>query len=562
MKFTKYDNLESFGTDTLEVLLENEVQNNLPVSFIYNEQKRDTSDWLLATVKDEAGGIVLTAACTPPFNIVMYETGNKPNDAAIRLLSDEIKSMGVTLPGVLAEQGLARRFAEAHVGAGGFHRNMSMNIMRLDKVNEIEKAPGLCRPLREDDLFYVPYWERAFGEDCKIEVNSIQENIERLRKRLGKDTHLIWEDGYPVSQAANERNTQNGGGVGWVYTPPHYRGKGYATAVVAKLSQDLLDRGNKFCFLFADAENPVSCGIYRKMGYYDLCVFDGINFENEYTQPPALRATPPRGQVILKGDNEMKYHIIDAFADKRFSGNPAGVCLLEEWLPEDILQNIAMENNLSETAFLVKRDGCYDLRWFTPTHEVDLCGHATLASAFMLFDETEKLTDILKFKTKSGILTVRKRDDLYELDFPSREPEPIEVTAQMERAVRASVLEAHISTRDLLLLLKDERQVLRAIPDFEELKKLAKHGIIITAKGENTDFVSRFFAPNMGVPEDPVTGSAHTVLIPFWSKRLGKQKLIAQQLSKRGGNLFCENCGERVKISGKAVRYLRGEIIL
>ena len=280
MIFTKYDSIESFGADTLELLMENEVQNNLPISFISNERDFDTSNWLLYTVKDGAGGIVLTAACTPPFNIVMYETGNRPNGAALRLLSKELKGMGVLLPGVLAEKGLAQRFAEIHAETCRYHRHMSMNIMRLDKVNEIEKAPGFPRELREDDLFYVPYWERSFNEECRIETTDIPAKIEEAKKRLGKNTHYIWEDSHPVSQAVNLRNTQNAGGINGVYTPPHYRGRGYASSVVSELSRLLLERGNKFCYLFADAENPISCGIYRKLGYYDLCVFDEIKFDN------------------------------------------------------------------------------------------------------------------------------------------------------------------------------------------------------------------------------------------------------------------------------------------
>ena len=278
MKFTKYDNIESFGADTLDILMENEVQNNLPISFIRNERGFDTSNWLLTSVKDDAGSVVLTAACTPPFNIVMYETGNRPNDAAVKLISDELKIIGVTLPGVLAEQGLAHRFAETHIGSGGFHRHVSMNIMRLDKVNEINKAPGFCRPLREDDLFFVPYWERSFSEDCRGEPGDIPAKVEQVKGRLGKDVHFIWEDGHPVSQTVSNRNTQNAGGINCVYTPPHYRNKGYASSVTAELSRILLERGKKFCYLFADADNPISCGIYKKIGYYDICVFDEIKF--------------------------------------------------------------------------------------------------------------------------------------------------------------------------------------------------------------------------------------------------------------------------------------------
>ena len=279
MKFTKYDNLETFGADTLEILMENEVQNNLPISFIRNERGFDTSDWMLFTIKDDAGSVVLTAACTPPYSLVLYETSNRPNNTAIELLSNELKQMNYSFPGALAEQGLAQRFAEVHSGRGGFHTHVSMNIMRLDKVNDIERAPGFCRSLREEDLFYVPYWEYSFAVECQLQLSDIPTKYDIAAKRLGKDVHYIWEDGHPVSQVANLRNTENGGGISAVYTPPYYRGKGYASSVVAELSQMLLERGYKFCYLFADAENPISCGIYRKIGYYDLCVFDEIKFD-------------------------------------------------------------------------------------------------------------------------------------------------------------------------------------------------------------------------------------------------------------------------------------------
>jgi predicted GNAT family acetyltransferase len=279
MEFTRYDNIASFATDTLEIMLEHEVQNNLPISFI-SDKTADKSGWLLGSVKDPNGGVVLVAACTPPFNIVLYETGNRRNDDAVMLLSDELRGIGLKLPGVLAEQSLAQRFAEAYTGRGGLPKHMSMNIMRLDKVGRVEKAPGHCRPLREDDLFFAPYWERAFGEECHVEVYDIPESVGRLTARLGKDIHYVWEDGHPVSQAVHARSTQNGAVVNGVYTPPHYRNKGYASSLVAELSRILLERGNKFCCLFADASNPVSCGIYRKIGYYDLCVFDEIRFES------------------------------------------------------------------------------------------------------------------------------------------------------------------------------------------------------------------------------------------------------------------------------------------
>jgi uncharacterized protein len=280
LKFQKYDSPKAFGNDVLDILLENEVQNALPISFI-KSSCLDSSSWLLAAVKDAGGSVLLTAACTPPFNIVMYETRNMPDDAAVKLLSDELKAVGFELPGVLSEQGLALRFAKEYAGENGFEKHMSMNIMRLDKVNKIDKAPGHCRPLMESDLFYTPYWERSFGEECKVEFYDIPTHTQSLTKRIGKDTHYIWEDGIPVSQAVHGRSTENGAVVNGVYTPPHYRGKGYASSVVAELSQLLLNRGNKFCCLFADAENPISCGIYRKLGYVDQCVFDELRFTEE-----------------------------------------------------------------------------------------------------------------------------------------------------------------------------------------------------------------------------------------------------------------------------------------
>jgi len=279
MKFQLYDNTSSFGKDTLGILLEQEVQNNLLVGFIRNDLECDTAKWLMSTIKDEDGNVLLTAACTPPFNIVLFETANRPNNAAVQCLSNELKALGFVMPGVLAERGLAARFAEAHVGPSAFHRHLSMNIMRLDKVNGLPRASGRCRPLCEDDLFYIPYWERAFGEECRVEYYDILTHVDQLKKRIGKDTHYIWEDGVPVSQVVHGRSTENGAVINGVYTPPHYRGRGYASAAVATLSQLLLDRGNKFCCLFADADNPISCGIYRKLGFVDQCVYDDLAFQ-------------------------------------------------------------------------------------------------------------------------------------------------------------------------------------------------------------------------------------------------------------------------------------------
>lgn len=258
----------------------------------------------------------------------------------------------------------------------------------------------------------------------------------------------------------------------------------------------------------------------------------------------------------------MQYFVVDAFTDRLFSGNPAGVCLLEAWPDAALMQNIAMENNLAETAFLVRESsGAYGLRWFTPETEIDLCGHATLASAFVLMNEVHAISGSVEFHTKSGTLTVSQSGDVFTMDFPSRPPVPCEVPSLLEQALGVSVLETHIS-RDLLVLLQSEDAVRSLRPDFALLKQLNVFAVIVTARGTNCDFVSRFFAPGVGVPEDPVTGSSHSTLIPFWHARLGKKQMTAKQLSARGGTLLCEDCGDRVRIGGTAVCYLRGEINL
>ena len=268
----------------------------------------------------------------------------------------------------------------------------------------------------------------------------------------------------------------------------------------------------------------------------------------------------------------MQYHVIDVFTDKLFAGNPAGVCLLDNWLPDNLLQNIATENNLSETAFLVKQNGYYDLRWFTPAIEVDLCGHATMASAFVLFEGVEKSSGEIKFKTMSGMMSVTKDADLLYLNFPSRPVAPCPSYPCFEKAFGISPV-ATFKAADFLVLVDSEETVRNLRPDFFELMHIKTEagldndnigifGIIVTAAGKDCDFVSRFFAPNAGIDEDPVTGRAHCSLIPYWSERLNKKKLVARQLSKRGGLLFCEDCGDRVKIGGKAVRYMQGEICI
>jgi PhzF family phenazine biosynthesis protein len=254
---------------------------------------------------------------------------------------------------------------------------------------------------------------------------------------------------------------------------------------------------------------------------------------------------------------------IDAFAARAFAGNPAAVCPLEDWLADDVLQAIAMENNLSETAFFVAReDGDYDLRWFTPTVEVDICGHATLASAYVIAEQLEPGRDRIGFHTRSGALNVTRDGDLYALDFPSQPPQPVtpELARTVSEALGSAPLEVHRAIK-FLALLANQQAVLDARPDLAQVAHL-DDGLIVTAPGEDCDFVSRYFAPHAGIPEDPVTGSAHCVLTPFWSRRLDKARMTARQVSKRGGELEVEDRGERVTIAGRCTPYMSGRIAL
>ena len=254
---------------------------------------------------------------------------------------------------------------------------------------------------------------------------------------------------------------------------------------------------------------------------------------------------------------------VDAFTSEVFSGNPAAVCIIEEWLDDNIMQSIASENNLSETAFIVQRDGQFKIRWFTPKIEVDLCGHATLASAFVLFREGLIDNNTVTFESQSGPLTVELLDDgLLSMNFPSRRPIACKKPEVLEDALGTNVV-ATLASRDLLVILENEEKVSKLSPDLEVLSRIKEYmAVIVSAKGNKVDFISRFFAPNAGVPEDPVTGSSHCTLIPYWSEQLNKDKLHALQLSPRGGELFCENMGERVVIKGKAVMYMKGEIYI
>lgn len=260
---------------------------------------------------------------------------------------------------------------------------------------------------------------------------------------------------------------------------------------------------------------------------------------------------------------KQKLYQVDAFADKVFSGNPAAVCPLDHWLHDDILQKIAMENNLAETAFYVEQGNQYEIRWFTPTVEVDLCGHATLAAAFVLFNFENHQGNIVHFYSpRSGELTVTKKDNLLTLNFPTDEFHQIEITDEITESFNFTPKLAFKGKTDLLLVFNTEEEILKIIPNFAKISNLNGRGVIITAKGNTVDFVSRFFAPQSGINEDPVTGSAHTTLTPYWANQLGKNELTAIQLSERRGYLKCTYLNDRVEISGQAKLYLIGEIIL
>ena len=259
----------------------------------------------------------------------------------------------------------------------------------------------------------------------------------------------------------------------------------------------------------------------------------------------------------------MKYRIyqIDAFTDKIFAGNPAAVCPLEKWLSDDLLQKIAMENNLAETAFYVKQNNQYHIRWFTPKVEVDLCGHATLAAAYVLFNHENYTENIIDFySNRSGKLTVTKHNEYLTLNFPKDIFQSIEISADLKSGFDIFPLEVFKGKTDYLFVFETENQIKNIKPNLTKIATLSGRGVIITAKGEKVDFVSRFFAPQSGIDEDPVTGSAHTTLTPFWSKKLNKTKLTAIQLSERKGYLQCELLNDRVEISGQAKLYLIGEI--
>lgn len=259
---------------------------------------------------------------------------------------------------------------------------------------------------------------------------------------------------------------------------------------------------------------------------------------------------------------QIPYFQVDVFTRKPFGGNPAGVCLLPgDWLPDPVMQAIAFENHLSETAFVTRRGDGWGLRWFTPEIEMDLCGHATVAPAHVLIHETKQVENAVTFETRSGPVSVTRNGDVLILDFPARPPAPTVAPANLMEAMGARP-ETCLKSRDYLLVYDREETVRRLNPDFRLLKAWDALGIIVTAPGDTADFVSRFFAPAAGVDEDPVTGSAHATLIPYWASRLGKSRLQARQISRRGGELLCEQAGERVLIGGHAVTWFRGSIEL
>ena len=252
---------------------------------------------------------------------------------------------------------------------------------------------------------------------------------------------------------------------------------------------------------------------------------------------------------------------VDAFSGVVFQGNPAAVCPLDNWLDDSLMQSIAAENNLAETAFFIKDGDNYSIRWFTPTTEVALCGHATLASAFVLFDQLGVESDQVAFDSKSGVLTVTRKGDLLEMDFPSEEPKIVAIPNQLEEAIGSTVVECAFN-QDCVVVLESEQAVIELVPNLTLLSEIECRGVIVTApsNSQENDFVCRFFGPRVGIDEDPVTGSAFTKLVPFWSERLNKTFFKARQVSRRGGDVVCQLKGDRVMIAGAAVLFSKGEI--
>jgi PhzF family phenazine biosynthesis protein len=270
-------------------------------------------------------------------------------------------------------------------------------------------------------------------------------------------------------------------------------------------------------------------------------------------------------EFISKRENMPELHLfqIDSFSNEVFRGNPTAICPLESWLEDRIMQAIAMENNLAETAFFVPEGDEYHIRWFTPKHEVDLCGHATLGAAFVIFTELERDRQAVRFASRSGPLGVTRKGALLTLDFPAYEmlscPLMLEPLAESLGRIPKEVFSVE-TDKNYYAVYENEDELLSIRPDFPALERLHPYGVVITAPGRNSDCASRYFVPSFGISEDPVTGSIHCALVPFWAKRLNKSTIYARQVSERGGELFCEDKRERVEISGYAVKYLDGII--
>lgn len=257
----------------------------------------------------------------------------------------------------------------------------------------------------------------------------------------------------------------------------------------------------------------------------------------------------------------MIQYVADAFTDRVFGGNPAAVCVMDQWLPEELMMNITRENNLSETAFAVKEAEGYRLRWFTPGGEIDLCGHATLATAFVIMNYVDASLESITFRTLSGPLTVTRRDDLYEMDFPAYRLRPVEVTEEMAQAMGAAPSAAYMG-RDLLCVFEDEDTVKNMAPDMEKVKALDGLLLHATARGSGYTCVSRSFAPKLSVNEDPVCGSGHCHIAPYWFAALNTERIVAYQASRRGGVLYCSMDGDRIRMSGKAALYSKAELFV
>lgn len=256
---------------------------------------------------------------------------------------------------------------------------------------------------------------------------------------------------------------------------------------------------------------------------------------------------------------KLSIYQIDAFANQPFEGNPAAVVPLDVWLSDDVMQSIAEENNLAETAFFVPSKKGFNIRWFTPNKEVKLCGHATLASAFVIFNILGYEADVVEFESLSGVLSVSRNNELLTLNFPSQVPDKCEIPEDIIKGLGRQPLEC-LRNEDFVVVFESEKEIASIIPDHNILQRVELRGVIVTSPSQEYDFVARLFAPKYGIPEDPVTGSAFTQLVPYWSDKLGKTQLNAKQISSRGGELFCEYAGDRVLISGKAIKYLEGNI--